>query len=166
MNDPVSVTFTYGRNEYVRAIKHHYFRTLQLRRDIVASVLGVLIGAYLTFVVRIGWIGWLVMAVGIILLAMINYAVFLLPLLIYQSQPKLKDEYRLSFHDSGIDFKTAQIDSKLQWSLYRTWWSDPDFFILYYGKRDLTVIPRRVLNGSEDKQLQDLLMRHLGQPKS
>ncbi len=166
MNNSVLVTFTYRRDEYIQAIRRHYLLMLQLRRDIVAGVLGLLLGAYLTFIVKIGWIGWLVITVGAVLLAMIAYAIFLLPLLIYQSQPKLKGEYRLRFSDDGIDFKTTQIDSKLQWSLYCTWRSDPDFYTLYYGKRELTVIPRRALNVSTDQQLQALLLCHLGQPKS
>ncbi|NEQ55650.1 MAG: YcxB family protein [Leptolyngbya sp. SIO3F4] len=115
---------------------------------------------------QIGWIGWLVMIVGAILLAMIGYALFLLPLLVYRSQPKLKAEYSLGFSESGIDFKTNQVDSKLQWSLYQSWWSDSDFYILYYGKRDLTVIPRRVLDESAEQRLQDLLLSQLGKPKS
>ena len=166
MNDSVLITFTYRRDEYIQAIRRHYLLTLQLRRDIIAGLLGICLGLYLTFVIKIGWIGWLVIAVGIILLTMLAYAIFLLPLLIYQSQPKLKDEYRLSFSEGGIDFKTSQIDSKLQWSLYHSWRLDPKFYILYYGKRELTVIPRRALDVSADNWLQTLLQQQLGEPKS
>ncbi|NEQ53262.1 MAG: hypothetical protein F6K11_24515 [Leptolyngbya sp. SIO3F4] len=88
MNDPVVVNFIYKRDEYIQAIKRHYIRTLQLRRDIIAGILGLLLGLYLTFIVQIGWIGWLVMIVGAILLAMIGYALFLLPLLVYRSDRK------------------------------------------------------------------------------
>ena len=166
MNDSVLVIFTYSRDEYIRAIRRHYLLTLQLRRDIVAGLLGICLGLYLILVAKAGWIGWLVIAIGIIFLAMLAYAIVLLPLLIYQSQPKLKDEYRLGLSERGIDFKTSQIDSKLHWSLYHSWRCDPEFYILYYGKRELTVIPRRALDGSTDPWLRELLQQQLGKPKS
>lgn len=165
MNNAVVVTFTYGREEYIRAIRHHYLLTLKLRRDIVAGVLSVFLGLYLAFIVKIWWIGWLAIVVGLVLLTIIAYAIFLLPLWIYQSQPKLKDEYKLVFSEDGVVFKTNQIDSKLQWSLYHSWRFDSDFYILYYGKRELTVIPRRVMDESADQQLQELLLSQLGRPK-
>jgi hypothetical protein len=166
MNNSIAVTFTYKREDYIRAIRRHYMRTLQLRRDIIAGILSLLFGLYLTFIAQVSWLGWLVMIVGSILLAMIGYALCLLPMLVYRSQPKLKDEYSLHFSESGIDFKTDQIDSKLQWSLYNSWWSDADFYILYYGKRDLTVIPRGALDVFTDQRLQNLLLTQLGKPKS
>ncbi|MEM7794572.1 MAG: YcxB family protein [Cyanobacteria bacterium P01_C01_bin.118] len=166
MNNTVAVIFTYKREEYMQAIRRHYLLTLKLRRDIIVGVLGICLGIYLAFIVKVGWIGWLVIVVGMLLLAIIAYAIFLLPLLIYQSQPKLKDEYKLVFSEGGIDFKTSQIDSTLQWSLYYSWRLDSDFYILYYGKRELTVIPRRVMDTSADRQLQELLLAQLGRPKS
>ena len=71
----------------------------------------------------------------------------LLPHIIYSSQPKLAKEYALSFADDCIRFKTEDIDSTVQWSLYHAWLSDDQFYILYHGKRNLTVIPRRATRG-------------------
>ena len=83
-----------------------------------------------------------------------------------RSQPKLKDEYSLTFADDGIGFKTSSIDSTLQWSLYQSWLSDDDFYIMYHGKRDLSVIPRRTLSDKDDERLRQMLTEKIGPPRS
>ncbi|MEM6255161.1 MAG: YcxB family protein [Cyanobacteria bacterium P01_D01_bin.156] len=165
MQTPVSATFTYQRDEYIRAVRYHYKTILHLRRDTIAAVASIILGLYLVAIAQISWLGWLVLCMGLVLLAMMGYALFLLPIIIYRGQPKLKDSYSLRFSEEGIDFKTQQIDSTLQWSLYHTWRLTPEFYILYYGKREFTIIPRRVFSPTDDDRLQALLHQQLGQPK-
>jgi len=167
MSDPVSTTFTYTRGEYVRAMQRHYKSSLRFRTDVVGGLLAVAGGLYLALMTSSGWVGWLFVGVGSLLLAIIAYAMLLLPRIIYASQPKLRNEYTLSFADDGIRFKTDFIDSTLQWSLYHTWLSDDQFYIMYHGKRDLTIIPRRALTDADaDDKLRQLLAAHIGMPKS
>ncbi len=108
--------------------------------------------------------GWFLIVAGTLLLAMVGYAILLLPIVIYDSQPKLKDEYSLTFSDDGIGFKTNKIDAILQWSFYHSWLADDDFYILYHGKRDVSVIPRRALSGGADEGLRELLSKKIGHP--
>jgi hypothetical protein len=162
----VSTTFTYSRDEYLLAMRRHYYSALRVRRDIVGGLLGIVGGLYLAMATSVGWIAWCLVAAGSILLAMIAYAMLLLPAMIYASQPKLKNEYSLCFSDDGIRFKTEGIDSTLQWSLYRRWRCDDQFYIMYHGKRDLSVIPRRALTCDEaDSRLRQLLIEHIGEPQ-
>jgi hypothetical protein len=136
---------------------------MNVRRDVIAGIAAIAVGSYLIVSSHVGWIAWLFLAAGAVLLALVAYAIFLLPRMIYNSQPKLKNEYRLSFSDDGIGFKTDGIDSTLQWSLYQSWLSDNDFYIMYHGKRDLSVIPRRALTlGDADRRLQEMLERNIG----
>ncbi len=100
---------------------------------------------------------------GAVLLVIVSYAWFILPRQIYASQPKLKQQYDLVFSDAGLLFRTAGIDSKLDWSIYQKWVVDDEFYILYYGKRSLTVIPRRVFpDDSADRAFHELLIRKIG----
>jgi len=86
--------------------------------------------------------------------------------MIYNSQPKLKDEYCLVFSDDGIRFKTDNIDSVLQWPIYQSWISDDDYYIMYHGKRDLSVIPRRALAEGDDARLREFLTERIGPPQA
>ncbi len=97
---------------------------------------------------------------------MVAYAFLWLPSLIFQSQPKLKSEYQLHFGDDAIGFKTDTIDSTLQWSTYHSWLRDNEFYILFHGTKDITVIPRRSFEPEADQQLSELLNRKMGPPKA
>ena len=166
MTSPVSTTFTFTRDEYVLAMKRHYRSTLKVGRDVIAGFLALAAGVYLLMSSSGGWTAWALTILGVALLLMVAYALFLLPGMIYRSQPKLKDEYSLTFADDGIGFKTSSIDSTLQWSLYQSWLSDDDFYIMYHGKRDLSVIPRRTLSDEDDERLRQILTEKIGPPSS
>ena len=144
MSIPLEITFMFTREEYILAMRRHFKIALKARRDGIAGIIAVAFGLYFV-ATGMGWIAWVLLAAGAILLAIQAYAIFLLPRMIYNSQPKLKNEYYLAFSDAGIGFKTDGIDSTLQWSLYKSWLSDDDFYIMYHGKRELSVIPRRTL---------------------
>lgn len=162
MKVPLEITFTYTRDEYVLAMQRHFKTVVKVWRDLIAGVVTIALGLYL-ITSGMGWIAWVILVSGLLLLAMVGYAMFLLPRMIYNSQPKLKNEYRLAFSDDGIGFKTEGIDSTLQWSLYRSWLSDADFYIMYHGKRDLTVMPRRALTFDDaDRRFREMLENHIG----
>ena len=161
MSDPLEIAFTYTRDEYVLAMRRHYKTVLKFWRDLITGIIAVVLGGYLV-ATGSGWVAWLLLIIGALLLLMLIYGIFLLPAIIYNSQPKLKNEYRLTFCNDGIGFKTDGIDSTLQWSLYHSWLSDDDFYIMYHGNRDVTVMPRRVLIGDRDGQFREMLKKHLG----
>lgn len=99
------------------------------------------------------------------LCTMIFYALVVLPALLYRSQPKLKQSYCLEFSQCGIRFKTNAFDSRLQWQVYDRWLADAEFYILYHGKRDLSVIPRRAFAGAAaDDEFRELLRHQIGPP--
>ncbi len=107
-------------------------------------------------------LAWLLVFAGALMLLLLMFAVLLLPHMIYRSQPKLKSEYRLRFRDEGIVFQTDEIDAQLKWTMYHSWIRDEEFYILYHGKRDVSVIPRRALKDEADKSLGELLRKHIG----
>ena len=148
-------------------MRRHYKFALQWKRDVVGGLLAIAGGLYLGLTTNTGGLAWFLVGAGSILLAMVAFVMLLLPGMIYASQPKLKNEYTLSFNDDGIRFKTNGIDATLQWSLYHAWLSDERFYIMYHGKRDLTVIPRRALTDADaDDTLRHLLTAHIGEPRS
>jgi len=146
-------------------MKRHYRRQFQVVRNSVVSLFSIGFGVYFIRTESLIWLGWLLVGMGGILIAMLGYALLILPLLIYETQLKLKDRYDLCFSEEGIQFETDKINSNLQWSLYDSWQFDDEFYILFYGKRELTVVPRRVLDETSDRYLHALLTQQLGEPK-
>ncbi len=141
-----------------------YYKTkLQWKRDFVGGIVALGAGIYfLQSSTLLPAMAWLFVLAGCFLLALLLYAIFLLPHMIYRSQPKLKSEYRLRFRNEGIGFQTDDIDAQLKWTMYHSWMRDAEFYLLYHGKRDVSVIPRRALKDDADKNLGELLRKHLG----
>jgi hypothetical protein len=165
-SEPIRATYTFTRDEYLRALRRHYRSRIHVYRDLVLAAFLIVLGAYLVYSSPPNWLfGWFLIALGLILLLMVAYALVILPALIFRSDPKLKWEYSLTFDDDKIEFKTNNIDSTLGWQLYHSWLRDDEFYILYHGKRDLSVIPRRVLShDNSDERFAELLTRKIGPP--
>ena len=87
---------------------------------------------------------------------------FVVPRQRFRSDPKFADEYVLQFSDDGIQFKTAQIDALLQWSLYNKVLEDDKFYILIYGKNMISVIPKRAFaSPNEEAAFNEMLKRNI-----
>ena len=162
MTGSISAAFTITRDEYVRAIRRYYKTKLQVKRDLVGGAIAIAFGLYLLSTFENIILAWFSIVSGVVLASLVVFAIFVLPSIIYRSQPKLKDEYRLEFRDDGIGFKTKEIDSNLKWSIYHSWLRDDEFYILYHGTRDVSVVPRRSFANGDDNRLKDLLGRKIG----
>ena len=144
-------------------MRRYYKTKIQWKRDFVASLVAMGAGIYCLLTSTLSPVlAWLMVLASCFMLTLLSYAMFVLPYMIYRSQPKLKSEYRLRFQDDGIGFHTDDIDAQLKWSMYHAWIRDNEFYILYYGKRDVSVIPRRALNDDTDNHLVELLRKYIG----
>lgn len=163
MPQPIQAVFTISRAEYIQAIRRHY-RSLNNGQDLAFSFMAIVLGS---FAVQSGigqFLGWAVIGVCLLLFLKLIYAFLLIPVLMYRNQPKLQSEYRLAFHESGIHIQTDQIQSQLQLSFYHSWRLDDRFYYLYYGKRDLSIIPRRAFSAEADAQFSEMLRHQIGPP--
>jgi hypothetical protein len=75
----------------------------------------------------------------------------IIPSVIFRRETKFRDEYALTFSPDGIHFRTSHIDSQIQWGMYSRALVDSHSFVLYYGARSFTVIPKRVFQSSEQQ---------------
>lgn len=97
---------------------------------------------------------------GAFVLAGLLEALNLLPaavvraMLEFRANPKFREEYQLSLTPQALRFQTATIDSTLKWTHYSRFFETSKAFILVYGTRMYTVIPKRALGG--DGQLGEL----------
>ena len=95
---------------------------------------------------------------------MLIAAFTVIPPLAFRREPKFRDDYSLTFSPEGIHFRTAHIDSQLQWSMYSRALVDAHSYVLYYGSHQFTVIPKRVFQSAEQQQaFEQLLTQHVSQ---
>jgi hypothetical protein len=128
MDSTIHLTFRYSEQDIVRAMRAHIASRLRLKFDIVLVLAMALFGAY----------SW-------------RLAFAVVPVVIFRREAKFRDEYSLTFSAEGIHFRTVHIDSQLQWSMYDRALVDAHSFVLYYGGRSFTVIPKRVFETAEQQ---------------
>ena len=164
MNSSVNLSFRYLEGDYVRAFRAHHASRLRLCLDIVAAVVLLGLGVYFWQFPSHRWLG----VVGVVagsLFSLLLVAVFtIIPSLAFRRESKFRSEYSLTFSPDGIHFRTEYLDSRLQWSVYSRAMVDAHSYLLYYGSRQFTVIPKRVFQSAEQQQaFEQLLTQHVSQ---
>jgi hypothetical protein len=131
---------------------------MRLWLDIPLVILLIAVGAYLwpslTGKAAIGLSGLFTL--------FIFAAFFIMPPLAFRREPKFRDDYTLTFSPQGIRFQTVHIDSHLGWDIYSRALIDSNSYVLYYGSRSFTVIPKRVFESAEQQgAFEGLLAQHV-----
>ena len=159
MTSTVHLSFQYTERDYVRALRAHFKSRLRLRLDLFLVIVLAAIGVYLWP----SWQGVASIVVAALFLLMLAVALLVIPPLAFRREPKFRDEYSLTFSPEGIHFRTAHVDSQLQWSMYSRALVDDHSYVLYYGSNQFTVIPKRVFGSAGDRRtFEALLTQHLG----
>jgi len=157
-NSPVSISFRYLESDYVRAARAHYADRLRVRLDVCVVVVVGVAGVYL-------WpslISKVFLGLSMALAAMLIAAFFVIPPWMFRQEPKFRDNYSLTFSSEGIHFQTVHINSQLAWDTYSRALIDVHSYLLYYGSRTFTVIPKRVFqNNQEQEAFDQLLTEHV-----
>ena len=158
LNSTIHLSFRYAESDYVRAMRAHYASRLRLRLDIPVTVVVLGIGVYLLRSADQYWLGVALIVVAAAF-ALLLVAVFtVIPRLAFRREPKLRDEYSLTFSPEAIHFRTEHIDSQLEWSLYSRAMIDAHSYVLYYGARQFTVIPKRVFQSPDQQEAFETLL--------
>lgn len=164
VNSTINLSFRYAEGDYVRALRAHYATHLRLRIDIIAIVVLVGVGACLLRWSNLHWCGLTCIIVAIAFGLLLVAAFTVIPPLAFRREPKLRDDYSLTFSPEGIQFRTANVNSQLQWSMYLRALIDAPSYVLYYGARQFTLIPKRVFQSAEQRQaFEQLLTQRISQ---
>ncbi len=162
MEEIISLRFKYTEEEYVAAMRLYMMRSA----DFITRL--TICGLYAVAVIFLfTWLGFSVdteVILLFILAACLPFLIaflhlFVLPRQRFRSDPKFKDEYFLQFSEDGIQFKTAQIDALIQWSLYTKVLENDRFYLLIYGKSMISVIPKRAFSSAAQEASFDALLR-------
>jgi hypothetical protein len=162
VNETVNLAFRYSEADYTRALRAHYASRLRVRIDIVVAIVLAVFGVYLWHSPGLHWLGVISEVVSTIFVLILIAAFTVIPPLVFRREPKFRDDYSLTFSQEGIHFATAHIDSQLQWNLYSRALIDAHSYVLYYGTRQFTVIPKRVFQSAEQQRIfEQLLIQHV-----
>jgi hypothetical protein len=158
---PLELTFRYLPGEYLAGIRAHQFPRYRVLTDFAVSALVLGVGIATLVGSQEFWLGVILMVLALVVPTMYLVSLLATPLMLGDSA-KLEQEYRLTLSDAGIHFRTESIDSRIAWSLYKRARRTARFYLLYYGRNQYTVIPRRVFADSGEAQaFEELLRRQL-----
>ena len=154
MPTEIILRFTYTEADYMAAARLCYtrVRNLRVKADTIVGFAATIAGAVATLVLGPDPEWTVLMCVGAALLLIVFMALFVIPHIAFHREPKFRGEYLLKFTESGIEFKTTGIDSKLEWSFYNRLIEDADTFLLIYGKSAFAAIPKRVFADKDEEE--------------
>jgi len=159
--DQVALTFQPEARDHVAAQRLYDRHSRWAVADRVVAVLLALVGAVSTTAVGARW--WTLVWFPLALLEWFHLLTVrpLLARLWFRQNPKFRETYHLVFDDSGIQFRTASIDSRVAWSHYHRALEDANVWLLVYGPRMYTVLPKRAFTAESEQAFRALLARNL-----
>lgn len=146
---PIVLSFRYRKEDVVRAMRAHYSSVMRPRLDGALAILLLAVGIYCCWIPNLKWFAIFSLAASGTFLMMLVAAFGVIPHLLFSREPKYRDDYSLTFSDEGIHFHTVHIDSQLEWNLYSRALVDRSSYLLYYGSRAFSIIPKRVFQSRE-----------------
>jgi hypothetical protein len=159
--DDIHFAFRYQPGEYLSGIRANQFPRYRLLTDLGISLMILIVGMATLAWSQDFWLGVIFIALSLPLPALYLLSFLITPVMMGESL-KREQEYQLTLSDAGIHFQTESIDSRIAWSLYRRATRTARFYLLYYGRNQFTVIPRRVFKDDGEAQaFEELLRRQL-----
>ncbi|HEX8143733.1 MAG TPA: YcxB family protein [Pyrinomonadaceae bacterium] len=163
MSELVKLHFKYTEEEWAAASRLYILRQPMLLLRFAVAFL--LIAAGFGFFAAIGEVlmSLFLLSTGLVLFTFVLALFFIFPRQRFRSDPRHLDEFFLEFTEDEIRFRTAQIDSRLSWSLYTSVLENDRFYVLVYGRGMISVIPKRAFNANaQEKTFRNLLRRKFG----
>lgn len=166
---PIQLKFTHTEAEYLAATRLLLFgqKVLLIRTALflVLVIAGILMLSMIGDFALPLWAALLiggVIAVGFAYMGLVDA-----PRRYFRKDPKMRDEFLLTFSEEGVAVKTAQIDSKLAWSLYKGVLENTSLYVLMYNdptRISITMVPKRVFrDAGEELEFRRLVHRQVDQ---
>jgi hypothetical protein len=157
----VELSFRYTEEEYASAAADFYARASDAKFTFHLGV-GVFAAALvLAWLAGDPYFGGSVLLGGLVVLAGWLYRRSALRRH-FRRNPKFRDEYRMTFSDEGILFRSKGVESRLDWDFYSDVRETPEFYFLVYGEDMFSLIPKRAFRGRrQESEFRGLLRRKL-----
>ena len=146
----IKIQFKPRIKDHIKAIKLYYSKSILNKLDKVVGLILIGYGAFLLFSYSFAWWYLLFVIFGILEFFSLTNLDPLIVRLRFHQDPKMKEEYTLEFSESGIGFKTPTIDSRLAWKHYHNLMENDAIFLLIYGKKMYSVIPKTAFKDAEE----------------
>lgn len=154
---PIRLNFQYSLDEFIDAYRLHYSHLRRMKTSILIAVGMLLSGVGLCIFLGYSFLKSVPIYLSVILVTVLLAEFFLTPSKNFTRDPRLKEEHLLIFSGDLITFRFGGKTVGLSWKQYSRFVENPQFFLLYYSDESFLIIPRRVLNGQNERQFANLV---------
>jgi hypothetical protein len=159
----MTITYQPTQSDLIHAARTWEGQHWKASRYVVAAIL-ISCGIFLLISSGLWW-GALFVLVGLLETFNLLPSAIIKAIIEYRTNPKFSEEYQLTLSAENLHFRTTTIDSTLKWTIYTSFLETSKAFILVYGKRMYTIIPKRALdNETKIHELRELLGSVIGTP--
>jgi hypothetical protein len=145
-------------NEYLEAHSLYDSKTVQRKMDKVIAFSLIVSGIFLFsisladgFVLVNTILAAVFFAIGILeLLGYLDFVKMIMRIR-FKNNKKVKHIQKIKFTDQGLEYETEGVKSEIKWNFYTKYHEGENVFILVYGARQYSVIPKHAFN----RQLED-----------
>jgi hypothetical protein len=162
----VQLNFQLTEKEYIAATRFYVLHSTELLLRLITFYVFFSAGlVILTIVLDFALPIWAVAAfLGLLGVSMWHGYLIDLPRRYFRGDPKFRDEYHLTFSDSGIEFKTQNVNASIAWGMFTRVLENDTFYLTVYGRdiNSVSVIPKRAfVNSKQEAAFRELLRRHI-----
>jgi hypothetical protein len=147
--EPIKIEYYPQLKEYFEANSLYNSKTIHGKIDKIASYFFIIVGIIMigiSFILNYHFIN-IILGIIIIIIVILNISGFIdfekiVIMIQFKNNKKLKSIQKLIFTDTGIEYETQDIKSNITWNIYNKYYEGENIFILIYGKRQYSVIPK------------------------
>jgi len=151
LEQPIELRYRLSFEQFMAACNKHWEATrVGSRVNLAIGSIGLLLGAFLLLgQQQIFWGGVVCIGVSCVLILLIPMRYFNYRRFYYQTS-KYANEIELTLTTDQMRFKTAGVESKLDWSFYSRYLETPDAVLLYYHKRMFSILPKSAFSSDQE----------------
>ena len=162
-NDSVQLSFRHDEQEFLAATRFYFCRSRDLLArfiviNVLFAVLILVVNVLVDFVLPL----WALAA--LIVLTCVGWFhgfVVDLPRKRFRGDPKFREEFRLTFRDANIEFRTENMSATIGWNFYSGVIENDNFYLLVYGNNihSLSIFPKRAFRDPNQETLFRRMLR-------
>jgi len=162
----VQLNFQLTEKEYLAAIRLYVLQSTEMLLRLITLFVLLSAGLFLlTLLLGFALPFWALAAMIVLVCVSLGQGYLIdRPRRFFRGDPKFRDEYNLTFRDSGIEFRTQSINASIAWSMYTRVIENDKFFLTVYGRdiHSVSIIPKRAfVSSKQEATFREMLRRHI-----
>lgn len=164
--DSLKIEFKLSVSEFIEAYTEYDNNTRLRKVDIVVSILLFLVGLvylFMSLYIQLGT-SHLILSIVFLLIGIAEWFHLidlgkLVQYYRFYSDPKWNHTQMLVFKSDYIEYSTKDICSKIQWSFYSNFLESKNIFLLIYGNRQYSIIPKTSIGLENISEFREFLKK-------